>query len=62
VNKISLARFEVLTAMLMNVKVFWDFEPWRQIPEGLAIENISSRPTAFVTNVGKNIYETHAQT
>jgi hypothetical protein len=45
----------------MNAKVFWDFESWRRIPEDLAIENISCGPTAFLTNVGKHIYEKHAQ-
>jgi hypothetical protein len=61
VNKISLARFEVVTAMLMNVKVFWNFEPWRQIPD-LSIENTRFRPSAFLTNAGKHIYEKHAET
>jgi hypothetical protein len=60
VNKISLARFDVLTAMLMNDKVFWNFEPWCKIPEDLPVENIGCRPTAFLTNVGKHIYEKYA--
>jgi hypothetical protein len=62
VIKISFAKFEVLIAMLINVKVFWDFEPWHHIPEDLATEKIRCRPTEFLTNVGKHIYEKQTQT